>query len=95
MKFDSKEKMWQQQKAMFKDGQFVQYLTLDKTPANDATCTGFLLGAGNQLFLPSIHVNVTGYCEKKNVFEITETTFKIHRILKKNSSLFWEFPFHK
>ena len=54
------------------------------------THSGFLLGAGNRLFLPSIHVNVTGYCEK-NVFEITETTFKIHRILKKTHPCFGNF----
>ena len=52
--------------------------------------TGFLLGAGNRLFIPSIHVNVTGYCEK-NVSEITETTFKIHRILKKTHPCFGNF----
>ena len=35
---------------------------------------GFLLGAENWLFLPSIPVNVTGYHETKNVSKIIETS---------------------
>ena len=53
---------------------------------------GFLLGAGNRLFLLPIQENVTGY-RRKNVSEIIETTFKIHCTLKK-LILFWEFLFH-
>lgn len=32
--------------------------------------SGFLLGVGNLLFFPSVHVNVTSYCEKtkQNMF---------------------------
>ena len=54
-----------------------------------------MLGAGNQLSLPSIysrHVRVTGY-HAKNVSEIIiiiEIAFKIHCILKKNWSLCWD-----
>ena len=39
--------------------------------------TGFLLGAGNRLFLPSIHINDTGYHEKK-MSKIVEISFKNH-----------------
>ena len=43
---------------------------------------GYWVPVSNQLFLPSIHTNTTGYCEK-NVSEIIEATFKIHLSLKK------------
>ena len=46
----------------------------------------FLLGAGNRLFLPSTHVNITGYCEKKmfpKLRKIIDTAFKLHPILQK------------
>ena len=49
-----------------------------------------MLGAGQRLFLPSTHINVTGYSEKKKVpklREIIDTAFKLHHIIKKKRVL--------
>ena len=46
----------------------------------------------NRLFLPSIHINVTGYnCKKKMFLKLQKPLSKIHRILKKTHPCFGNF----